>query len=315
MRPGRRARAAGAGTGCGRRARIDGRCQTNYVGDRRCITVRGLHPDEERAHVQTKSRPVVPRTSRRDPRHGGGHRRGGAQQRPARAGAGQRAGADPADGLERLELLRLQRHRDAHPADRRHPRSPAAWRRPATSTSTSTTAGRRTAARRQRRPRRRPGQVPRRHQGARRLRARQGPQAGHLRGRPGPRPAPATRAASATRRSDANLWASWGVDYLKYDNCGDHGGRQRAAALHRDAGRAGGHRPRRSSTACASGARTASWTWGAATSATRGAPPATSAATGTPACWHLRPERRRWTPYAGPGALERPGHAGGRQRP
>src|SRR4051812_18838638 len=24
---------------------------------------------------------------------------------------------------------------------------------------------------------------------------------------------------------DANLWASWGVDYLKYDNCGDHLGR------------------------------------------------------------------------------------------
>jgi alpha-galactosidase len=23
---------------------------------------------------------------------------------------------------------------------------------------------------------------------------------------------------------DANTWASWGIDYLKYDNCGDHGG-------------------------------------------------------------------------------------------
>jgi alpha-galactosidase len=36
---------------------------------------------------------------------------------------------------------------------------------------------------------------------------------------------------------DANLWASWGIDYLKYDNCGDHQGRsaqQRYSAM-RDA--------------------------------------------------------------------------------
>ncbi|MGC4875975.1 glycoside hydrolase family 27 protein [Micromonospora sp. DT43] len=36
---------------------------------------------------------------------------------------------------------------------------------------------------------------------------------------------------------DANLWASWGIDYLKYDNCGDHLGRsaqQRYTAM-RDA--------------------------------------------------------------------------------
>ncbi|HYN95951.1 MAG TPA: ricin-type beta-trefoil lectin domain protein [Pilimelia sp.] len=36
---------------------------------------------------------------------------------------------------------------------------------------------------------------------------------------------------------DANLWASWGIDYLKYDNCGDHQGRnaqQRYTAM-RDA--------------------------------------------------------------------------------
>ncbi|WNV92124.1 NPCBM/NEW2 domain-containing protein [Umezawaea sp. Da 62-37] len=38
-------------------------------------------------------------------------------------------------------------------------------------------------------------------------------------------------------RQDANLFASWGVDYLKYDNCGDHlgqGGQQRYTAM-RDA--------------------------------------------------------------------------------
>src|SRR4051794_10958446 len=36
---------------------------------------------------------------------------------------------------------------------------------------------------------------------------------------------------------DANTWASWGIDYLKYDNCGDHGGQsgqQRYTAM-RDA--------------------------------------------------------------------------------
>jgi alpha-galactosidase len=38
-------------------------------------------------------------------------------------------------------------------------------------------------------------------------------------------------------RQDAALWASWGIDYLKYDNCGDHqgkNGQQRYAAM-RDA--------------------------------------------------------------------------------
>ncbi len=38
-------------------------------------------------------------------------------------------------------------------------------------------------------------------------------------------------------QQDANLWASWGIDYLKYDNCGDHqgkNGQQRYAAM-RDA--------------------------------------------------------------------------------
>ncbi|MFC4537098.1 glycoside hydrolase family 27 protein [Sphaerisporangium dianthi] len=38
-------------------------------------------------------------------------------------------------------------------------------------------------------------------------------------------------------QQDANLWASWGIDYLKYDNCGDHQGRngqQRYTAM-RDA--------------------------------------------------------------------------------
>ncbi|MDX3660037.1 ricin-type beta-trefoil lectin domain protein [Streptomyces sp. ID05-26A] len=32
-------------------------------------------------------------------------------------------------------------------------------------------------------------------------------------------------ASLGNEQRDADLWASWGVDYLKYDNCGDHQGR------------------------------------------------------------------------------------------
>ncbi|MEU7874673.1 cellulose binding domain-containing protein [Dactylosporangium sp. NPDC049140] len=32
-------------------------------------------------------------------------------------------------------------------------------------------------------------------------------------------------ASAGHETQDANLWASWGIDYLKYDNCGDKGGR------------------------------------------------------------------------------------------
>ncbi|NUS65889.1 MAG: alpha-galactosidase [Saccharothrix sp.] len=31
-------------------------------------------------------------------------------------------------------------------------------------------------------------------------------------------------ASLGNEQRDANLWASWGIDYLKYDNCGDHRG-------------------------------------------------------------------------------------------
>ena len=62
---------------------------------------------------------------------------------------------------------------------------------------------------------------------------------------------------------DANLWASWGIDYLKYDNCGDHLGRtaqQRYTAM-RDALAATG-RPILYSL-CNWGQENV-WTWGAA---------------------------------------------------
>lgn len=44
-------------------------------------------------------------------------------------------------------------------------------------------------------------------------------------------------ASLGNERRDAALWASWGIDYLKYDNCGDHrgqNGQQRYTAM-RDA--------------------------------------------------------------------------------
>lgn len=64
-------------------------------------------------------------------------------------------------------------------------------------------------------------------------------------------------------RRDANLWASWGIDYLKYDNCGDHLGlsaQQRYTAM-RDALAATG-RPILFSL-CNWGQENV-WTWGAA---------------------------------------------------
>ncbi|MFE7870235.1 glycoside hydrolase family 27 protein [Micromonospora humida] len=61
---------------------------------------------------------------------------------------------------------------------------------------------------------------------------------------------------------DANLWASWGIDYLKYDNCGDHLGRsgqQRYTAM-RDALAATGRKILYS--LCNWGQESV-WTWGA----------------------------------------------------
>ena len=36
---------------------------------------------------------------------------------------------------------------------------------------------------------------------------------------PGPRPAPATKAALGHEEQDAKMYADWGIDYLKYDLC------------------------------------------------------------------------------------------------
>ncbi len=39
---------------------------------------------------------------------------------------------------------------------------------------------------------------------------------------PGRRPAPDIPAAKGTRAEDAKMFASWGVDHLKYDSCCSH---------------------------------------------------------------------------------------------
>ncbi|ETK36834.1 ricin-type beta-trefoil lectin domain protein [Microbispora sp. ATCC PTA-5024] len=71
-------------------------------------------------------------------------------------------------------------------------------------------------------------------------------------------------ASLGNERRDAALWASWGIDYLKYDNCGDHQGKtgqQRYTAM-RDALAATG-RPILFSL-CNWGQESV-WTWGMAT--------------------------------------------------
>jgi alpha-galactosidase len=70
--------------------------------------------------------------------------------------------------------------------------------------------------------------------------------------------------ASAGHESqDANLWASWGIDYLKYDNCGDKGGKtsQQLYIAMRDALKATG---RPILYALCNWGSDSVWTWGAA---------------------------------------------------
>ena len=87
-------------------------------------------------------------------------------------------------------------------------------------------------------------------------------------------------ASLGNEQRDANTWASWGIDYLKYDNCGDHQGRsgqERYTAM-RDALAA--HRPADPVRALQLGQRQRRHR-GARPPATPGGPPATSRPTGT----------------------------------
>ncbi|MFI9006136.1 glycoside hydrolase family 27 protein [Actinosynnema sp. NPDC053489] len=69
-------------------------------------------------------------------------------------------------------------------------------------------------------------------------------------------------ASLGNEQRDANLWASWGIDYLKYDNCGDHQGKnaqQRYTAM-RDALAATG---RKIFYSLCNWGQESVWTWGA----------------------------------------------------
>ncbi len=96
--------------------------------------------------------------------------------------------------------------------------------------------------------------------------------------------------------SDAQQFADWGVDYLKYDNCNNQGvdAEQRYTTM-RDALKATG---RPSSTASASGARTSRGS-GPRTSGICGVPPATSVTTGV-RCSRSSSRTCPWRP-TGPG--------------
>ena len=141
-----------------------------------------------------------------------------AHQLPAHPGALEHEPleGDASHGLEQLEPLRLRRHRAAHPRD-----APTRW-----------SAGMKDAGYlyviiddcwqvdrdADGLHRARPRALPVGHEGARRLRALEGPQArpllrrGHedLRGPPGPK---------GHEEKDALTYADWGIDYLKYDWC------------------------------------------------------------------------------------------------
>ena len=112
-------------------------------------------------------------------------------------------------------------------------------------------------------------------------------------------------------QTDANSFASWGVDYLKYDNCNNQGVAL-PAAVRRHARRARRAPAARSSTACASGASQSVWTWGAQTGNLWRTTGDINASLLLDAV--QLPHQRGSFAVRGPRCLERSGHAGGRQR-
>ena len=160
----------------------------------------------------------------------------------------------------------------------------------------------------------RPGQVPRRHQGHRRLRALQGAEARHLRGRRHrdlrrlPRQ-PRPRAAPTRRRSPPGAWTTSSTTTATTPAATARRRHPRYTAM-RDALAATG-RPIVYSL-CEWG-QDELWTW----ARRRRQLLAHHRRHQRQLLQHavdLPQQRAAWPPYAGPGALERPGHAGGRQR-
>ena len=122
-------------------------------------------------------------------------------------------------------------------------------------------------------------------------------------------------------QQDANLFASWGVDYLKYDWCNipfssfpGQSHQQVAQTLYtrmRNALAATG-RPIVFSMCNGWGSSVQPWTWGGTGRRTCGAPPATSSANFASMLnnFHINVGLAS---FAGPGRMERPGHARDRQ--
>ena len=110
---------------------------------------------------------------------------------------------------------------------------------------------------------------------------------------------------------DAQTWASWGVDLLKYDNCNVLDGSPRRRGTRRWATRSP-PAAATSSTASASGVRTSRGCGPPTSAVTCGGPPATSPTTGR-ACCPPRPAGRPGDVLR-PEQVERPGHARGRQQ-
>ena len=180
----------------------------------------------------------------------------------------------PADGLERLERLRLQRLRAARRADRRVPCVSSGMKAAGYQYVNIDDCWMTSSAKLGRPPRAGSGQVPRRHQRRRRPTSTRSASSSASTRAPAPRPAPATRAASATRpptRTTSPPGASTTSSTTTATT-------RASTGRYRLQRRCGTRWPRpagRSCTACASGARTTSGP-GAPAPATCGAPPATS---------------------------------------
>ena len=116
---------------------------------------------------------------------------------------------------------------------------------------------------------RRPGQhhhqqkIPR-HEGARRLRPQQGLKLG-IYSSPGPNTCAGYEGSYGHEEQDAQTYAAWGIDYLKYDWCGARNlytDEEMPARLSEDGRRAAATQAGRSSTASASTADCDVWKWG-----------------------------------------------------
>ena len=139
-----------------------------------------------------------------------------------------------------------------------------------------------------------------------------GPEARHLRGR-GHRDLRRVPGQPRPRERRRQPFASWGVDYLKYDNCNNQ--RRRAS---------GSSRYTAMRDALAATGRPIVYSlcnWGQDNVVDLGRRRRQQLAHHRrhqrqlrPACCRSSTATSAWPPTPGPGALERPGHAGGRQR-